>query len=642
MSRGPVVVPAVVLAFIRAARASIAAGAAWAAIAGAVAAAPTVEDALKFQPAQAGVDYDRPDAAAAKQATIAMEKEGGVNAYVVRGAGGEVLRAFADTNADRLVDRYSYYKDGLEVYRDIDSNHDKKIDQSRWLNAGGSRWAEDADGDGRVDAWKQLSAEEATAEIVAAVRNKDAAAFTRLLPTKADLEAAGFEAARLDELAARVAAAAKGFAAVAAQAKLGADARWMNMLSPQPPGVIPAGSAGVGKDVAAYDNVVALVEGGGGGGQVFVGSLVKCGEVWRPIDAPQLAGESGAIGESFAFFTPRTGSRTAGPAGPPEDERLKPLMAKLRDIEAKLSAADPAGRGQLAAQQAAVLEQVLAAAAPADKPFWVRQVAETLAALVQEGALDDGIGRLDKLAAAVADDTALAAFVAFRLAQARYAANMQKKDADIDRVQAAWLAELAKFVEAYPEAPDAAEAMLQMGIADEFSGREKEALERYAAIAKGFPESAAAKKARGAARRLESVGKPLTLAGTTPDGRKVSLDALRGTPVLVHYWATWCEPCKVDIAQIRELYAKFGAKKLAVVGIALDTDAQQLAKYLQAKPMPWPQLHEPGGLDGRLAEELGVLTLPTMLLLDAEGKVVDRNVAITDLERKLDALVGGR
>jgi len=55
---------------------------------------------------------------------------------------------------------------------------------------------------------------------------------------------------------------------------------------------------------------------------------------------------------------------------------------------------------------------------------------------------------------------------------------------------------------------------------------------------------------------------------------------------------------------------------------------------------PWPQLHESGGLDGRLAEELGVLTLPTMFLLDAQGNVVDRNLVITDLEKKLDSLLG--
>jgi hypothetical protein len=75
-------------------------------------------------------------------------------------------------------------------------------------------------------------------------------------------------------------------------------------------------------------------------------------------------------------------------------------------------------------------------------------------------------------------------------------------------------------------------------------------------------------------------------------------------------------------------------------GIALDTDKAQLAKYHGQKPIPWPQLHEAGGLDGRLAEELGVLTLPTMFLLDAEGKVVDRNLVIADLEKKLEEMVG--
>jgi len=333
--------------------------------------------------------------------------------------------------------------------------------------------------------------------------------------------------------------------------------------------------------------------------------------------------------------------RGAGDSGPQENEQLKPLLAKLRAIEGKLSSADAAGRQQLAGEQVAVLEQVAAAAEPAEKSFWVKQLAETVAAGVQEGSLPEGIGRLEQLAKAVAADEPLEAFVKFRLASARYAANMQKGDADVAKVQAAWLEELKQFVEQHPQSPDAAEAMLQMGISDEFSGKEKEALDRYSAIVQNFPDSLSAKKARGAARRLESVGKPLTLVGTGIDGKSVSVESLRGRPVLVHYWATWCEPCKVDIAQIRELYAKYGPKKFAVVGIALDTDKAQLAKFLTAKPIPWPQLHESGGLDGRLAEELGVLTLPTMFLIDAQGNVVDRNLVITDLEKKLDTLIGG-
>jgi hypothetical protein len=64
--------------------------------------------------------------------------------------------------------------------------------------------------------------------------------------------------------------------------------------------VIPAGGD-VTSDVTAYDNVVALVEtpnaGGAGTGQVFVGSLVRCGQVWKPIDLPQVLGAGGDIAD---------------------------------------------------------------------------------------------------------------------------------------------------------------------------------------------------------------------------------------------------------------------------------------------------------------------------------------------------------
>ena len=612
------------------------------------AAQPSVGQALDYRPRQEGVDCDRPSPEVAKQATIGQEKVDGVAALVVRGPGGEILRAFADTNGNRVVDRWSYYKDGVEVYRDIDSDHDAKgaADQFRWLNSGGSRWGVDVDGDGAIDVWKQITAEEATAEVVAAIRAKDAATFKRLLPTKADLEAAGFTGERLAELVARAERAAKQFPQVAAaQKQVSAATRWTSMLAPQSPGVLPEGSDGVGRDVSAYDNVVALVETESGGkstaGQVFVGSLVRCGDAWRPIDVPQLLGESGDLGEAVGFFSPRAGSAAAG-AGPAQDERLKPLIAKLQQIEARMAAADPAARKELAAQQVGVLEQVYGSCVEADRAFWANQLVETLAAYVQEGIMPDGIAKLEKLAEAMKGDERQAAFVNFRLAQSRYSASMQQPGVDGEKLQDRWFEDLRAFVEAYPQAPEAAEAMLQLGFRDEFEGREKEAIGRYAAIVQEFAGTPQARKAAGAVRRLESVGKPLALAGPTLEGRKLSVESFRGVPVLVHYWSTDCEPCKVDLAQIRELFGKYGPKKFAVIGVALDGDKAKLAKFLKAKPLPWPQLHESGGLDSRLAEEFGVLALPTMMLVDAQGNVVDRNVSITDLERKLEAVLDGK
>jgi len=626
----------------RTAVASVVAVAALIAAPFAAAAQPTVEYALGLAPFQKNIDYDKLTPDQAKGATLKMEKEGGLNAWVVRGSRGEVLRSFADTNGDKVVDRWSYFKDGMEVYRDIDADFNSKADQARWVNMGGSRWGMDEDENGTLDAWKSLSAEEATAEIVAALKARDPAIFARLLPTKDDLVAAGFAEPLLSELLGRAEKAGEDFAGLAkAQQQIGAEAQWNNMLAALP-GLLPAGTPGVAKDVLAYDNVVALIDAGAKGstGQVYVGSLLRCGDVWRPIDAPQVPGAQGEIAETLGFFTPRMSAGTANGEVPAENEALKPLLTKLREIEGTLRSATGKARAAAAAEQVEVLEQVVAAAEADQTSFWTRQLAETVAALVQEGSLAGGTEKLEALVAASADDEPLQAFTAFRLASARYAAAMQAAGADVGKVQTAWLEELAGFVKDHPTAPDTAEALLQMGIADEFGGNEEDALSRYEAIVKDFPDSGSAKKARGASRRLQSVGKTLALAGTAVDGSSVSLESLKGVPVLVHYWATWCEPCKVDIAQIKELYTKYGPKKFAVVGIALDTDKAQLAKYLGQKPIPWPQLHEAGGLDGRLAEELGVLTLPTMFLLDADGKVVDRNLVIADLEKKLEEMVG--
>jgi len=607
----------------------------------AAAAAPSVADALALQPKDKNVDYDRLTPAQAQQATIAQEKLDGTSALVVRGPGGEILRAFADTDGNRVVDRWSYYKDGMEVYRDIDSDNDTKVDQARWLNSAGSRWAIDTKGDGILDAWKALSAEEATAEIVAAIRDKDAGGFLRLLPTKVELEAAGFAGPRLEELLARVGRAGKQFAQFSAgQKQIVPGTRWASMLTPQPPGVLPAGVPGVTRDILAYDNVVALVESpSAGGGQVFVGSLVKCGDVWRPIDLPQLMGEAADMADLPGFFTPQVAGATAG-AGAMQDERLKPLMAKLQEIEVQMAAAAGGKRAGLAGQQIQLLEQVVAMASPADKSFWTQQFVETLAAYVQEGLLPAGLDRLRALEEAAADDPQAAAFIAFRIAQARYSSEMQESGADGEKVQNQWFDDLRQFVEKYPAAPEAAEAMLQLGFRDEFEGREKEAIARYREIAAAFAGTPQARKATGAIRRLESVGQPLSLSGPTLDGKSLAVESLRGVPLLVHFWSTDCEPCKVDLAQIRELQAKWGPKRLAVVGVALDGDKGRLQAFLKGKPLAWPQLFEPGGLDSRLAEELGVLALPTMILVDAKGSVIDRNVSITGLERKIEALIG--
>src|SRR6185436_13756689 len=97
---------------------------------------------------------------------------------------------------------------------------------------------------------------------------------------------------------------------------------------------------------------------------------------------------------------------------------------------------------------------------------------------------------------------------------------------------------------------------------------------------------------------------------------------------------------KTDFAQLKELNAKYGGKNgLAIVGVNLDTNLADATDYLSKNRLPWFHLWEPGGLDSRLANEMGILTLPTMILVDDKGKVVNRSVHITELENELKGLL---
>ena len=220
-----------------------------------------------------------------------------------------------------------------------------------------------------------------------------------------------------------------------------------------------------------------------------------------------------------------------------------------------------------------------------------------------------------------------------------YALKINQPDADFGEIQQQWLANLKQFVTTFPGSTDAAEAMLQLAIAGEFENQEKKAARWYARIVQEFPNTVAARKAAGAQRRLQSQGKPLALRGKTTTGKTFDLASLRGNVVLIHYWATWCEPCLAQMDELRALQAKYGRRKFQIVGVNLDSDGQQPRAFLQNRRFPWPHLYEKGGLDSRLANELGILSLPTMILVGNDGRVVDRNLHIEEVEAHFKAMV---
>jgi peroxiredoxin len=105
-------------------------------------------------------------------------------------------------------------------------------------------------------------------------------------------------------------------------------------------------------------------------------------------------------------------------------------------------------------------------------------------------------------------------------------------------------------------------------------------------------------------------------------GRKHRLSEFRGKPVLINFWASWCTSCRLeakDLADAAELYHD----KVNVLGVNLaDQDSQSVSEaFLKKFGIRYPNLLDE---EGKVADQYHVLVIPTSILLDQNGNVVER------------------
>ncbi len=240
--------------------------------------APTPAQALTLTPIQPFVEYTIPTKEEAAQCTIKPEKENSITSWVVRNHNGEILRRFADTNGDNVVDEWCYFQNGVEVYRDIDSNFNGKADQYRWFNTAGTRWGIDKNEDGKVDSWKVISPHEVAEQVVLALKASDTAHFELLLITPTELDGLGLGKERRESIAKSVKEAPAAFSTLVSSQKIvGPDSRYVDFGSARP-GTVPAGTDGSTKEVTVCDNATALVQTNQKHEQVFLGTLIQVGD----------------------------------------------------------------------------------------------------------------------------------------------------------------------------------------------------------------------------------------------------------------------------------------------------------------------------------------------------------------------------
>jgi peroxiredoxin len=126
----------------------------------------------------------------------------------------------------------------------------------------------------------------------------------------------------------------------------------------------------------------------------------------------------------------------------------------------------------------------------------------------------------------------------------------------------------------------------------------------------------------------------------TPEGGSYALSDLRGKIVLIDFWASWCRPCRMENPNVKRVYERFNKKGFEILGVSLDRDHAAWVKAIQDDGLPWKHVSDLGFWNNAAAQEYGVTGIPYTVLVDREGKILDKGLRGEQLEQKLAELLG--
>ncbi len=134
---------------------------------------------------------------------------------------------------------------------------------------------------------------------------------------------------------------------------------------------------------------------------------------------------------------------------------------------------------------------------------------------------------------------------------------------------------------------------------------------------------------------------PTTVTNAAPDfqlqnldGQSITLSDLKGKPVILNFWATWCGPCAFEMPYIQEIYDERSGEGLMVLAINWGESASQVEQFMQNHNLSIPVL-----LDTKkvVAQKYGIRAFPTTFFIDKDGIIQDKVIGAFPTKKAMES-----